>query len=217
MLTRGLKQVKIEDIEDTIMSRILEVQEGLKKGRLSLEYSASTVRKPIMERILADLDEDLKSLRKELEDAKAQKQMLLNQGMSPNDPMLDILEFQIESAQSALDTRLLELKADQKLMDKATLLLKQEEEWFAWVLERNQKLDAEKKKMMMEEKYLKELKRELEKKKQQGLNFIYMLIGLNILAWIRQQNIRISQKLENIRKSQQNMYMRYQSMPNARG
>lgn len=203
MQQSGYKAVPIEEIEDTIMSRILEIRDQLAKGQLSLEYISASTREPTLERILAEMDGDFLALRREVENAKAERDMLKAQAMQGADPMLDVLDFQIESAESAMQTRLIELKADKKLMKRALERLKQEDAWFKWTQERRQKMAEERRKMLQEEKQLKALRKDIEKKKKDGWDFVYILIGLTALAWINRQRARIA---ENLRAMQQRAY-----------
>lgn len=195
MLQSGYKAVPIAEIEDTIMNRILEIRDQLAKGQLSLEYISASMREPTLERILAEMDTDFMALRREVENAKAERDMLKAQAMQGADPMLDVLDFQIESAESAMQTRLIELKADKKLMKRALERLQQEDAWFKWTLERRKKMDEERRKMLQEEAHLKALQKDIERKKKDGWDFIYILIGLTALAWINRQRKRLAQNL----------------------
>jgi hypothetical protein len=209
MTTQATKNVQIEAIENTLMDMINKVEEGLKKGTLSLEYSATANQKPTLERVLADMDPDLMALRRELENAKSQKALMQQQGAKQDDPMLDMIVFQIESAESAHETRLLELREDDKLMDLALITLKQEDAWFQWALERRKTIEDNRLKMIREEQELKALKRELEKKKKSGWSFIAMLMGLNVITWIAMQRRLIAQKIDAELKLQRSQMLNY--------
>jgi vancomycin resistance protein YoaR len=195
-----LKAVSIEDVEKTLMAQILEIRDQLNKGTLTLEYASASVSEPSFEKSLAALDDDFKMLHKELENAKSQKDSLLANGMNDADPMVDVLNWQIESAQSALETRLIELKADKRLMLKVELRIKQDDMMFKMAVQKRKAANEARQKMLMEYEAMAKLQKDLERKKKSGVNFIYMFIGLNIMAWIRQRRIEIARQMDKMHR-----------------
>jgi len=207
MLNQGYKAVPIQEIESTIMARIMEVRDQLKKGQLTIQYSTTTANeKPTLERIFAEMDQDYLAIHRELETAKSEMRLLKvqsqNSGSNNNASMQEVLEFQIESAKSALETRLLELKTDNAFMVKALLRLEQEDKWFMWSLERRKTIAEQKKKMLMEEQNLKRIQKEIQKKKDAGWSVIYMIMGLSIIVWLRNQQIRVQKAMQKMNQEQ---------------
>lgn len=198
-----LKAVSIEDVEKTLMAQIIEIRDQLNKGTLTLEYAVAGVSEPSFEKALSALDSDFQVLYKELENARSQKDSLLNQGIGADDPMLDVLEWQIDSAESALQTRLLELKADKKLMEKVNMRLRQDDMMYKMMIQKRKEAAAMRQKMLAEYEAMEQLQKDISRKKKSGVNFIYMFIGLTIMAWIRQRRTEISRQLKQIQ--QQNM------------
>lgn len=188
MLNKGYKAVSIEAVEDTIMDRILEIRDALSNGSLDIEKTPETI-----EDVLFDMDSDFAHWHRSVRNFD---QQIKKFDMAFDDgDMLEMLEEQRESAQSAYETRLLELKADDEVMEQAFAALRFHEEHEEIVAQKKLELAEQRAEMIREEEELFRIKKDLERKKDNGIFFLYLLMFMNITIWIDQQRKMVADQM----------------------
>ena len=199
MLNKAYKAIAIEEIEGMIMNRILEIRDALLDGSLNIVRSPETI-----EDVLVDMDDDFAHWHKNVLDLRNQASTLeKGNGLVNEDTvsfdqggMADMLNEQLESAESAYETRFLELKADTWMMERATEVLLFNQEHKEIVAQKRQELADQRAELIREEDELQRVRKELQRKKDNGWVFVYLMMLMNATHWINMQRKILSEQIQ---------------------
>ncbi len=147
--------------------------------------------KPTMDGVLSRLDRDYFHLRRDAMMLRRQRDEYART-VPADDPMLEVMDWQLESAQTAQDTRMLELKADHALMEAASERLRLDEEHFEIVEQKKQELAAQRQKMVEEYEQMMLLKKSLDRKKSNGWMFLFLLWSMSTWHWVEEERQKIA-------------------------
>lgn len=157
--------------------------------------------RPSLQGVLSRMDRDYFHLRRDTMNLRRQRDEYARTAPE-DDAMLEVMDWQLESAASAEDTRFLELKTDMALMEKVLEQLRLDEEHYAIVAEKRAKLVRERAKMLQEYEDMMRLRREIARKKSNGWLFIMMMWFMSVQHWVEMERQRLHHEREDEKRVQ---------------